>query len=317
MNIRAGKTLRIAIFLPISLMILTGCSSSSVSKNSVSDKLVTISAKDISGISIETSEVPSKKRVVALANGSAEIIYAMGLSSILVGRDVASTMPGIASVPIVTSGHQVIPEKIISLNPDAVLIDASTGPSSALSVLTSSAQEVVLIPEAWSLSDIEKKVTAVGVGIGAPKSATALNLALSKVVIDSKILRKPAIKVAFLYVRGTSSIFLLGGPGSGADSLISAIGAVDVGAQTLPHPFNALTSEALVKANPDVLLVMSKGMESVGGIEGLLALPGVAQTSAGINRRVIAVDDSLLLSFGPRTPGLVGELSRALTKVMA
>lgn len=251
-----------------------------------------------------------------MANGSAEIIYAMGFKSILVGRDIASTMPALSSVAIVTSGHQVIPEKIISLNPDVVLVDASTGPSSALTSLKSSAQTLVQIPEAWSLRDIAKKVTSIGEAIGAPKSAAALNVALGSAIKSANIGRVPAPKIAFLYLRGTSSIFLMGGPGSGADSLITAIGAVDVGAQSLPHPFNSLTSEALVKANPDVILVMTKGMESVGGLKGLLALPGVAQTSAGINQRVIAVDDSLLLSFGPRTPGLVGALAKALVKVM-
>jgi iron complex transport system substrate-binding protein len=60
---------------------------------------------------------------------------------------------------------------------------------------------------------------------------------------------------------------------------------------------------------------MEKGLLSVGGIDGLLKLPGVAQTEAGKNRAVIAVDDSLLLSFGPRTPDLVAQLSEAITKL--
>ena len=123
------------------------------------------------------------------------------------------------------------------------------------------------------------------------------------------------VKVAFLYLRGTSSIYLIGGPGSGADSLIKAVGGTDVGAQTLPHPFNTLTAESLAAMNPDVMLVMSKGLQSVGGIDGLLKLPGVAQTQAGKNKAVIDVDDSLLLSFGPRTPSLVSALARAIEGV--
>ena len=46
---------------------------------------------------------------------------------------------------------------------------------------------------------------------------------------------------------------------------------------------------------------MTKGLTSVGGISGLLALPGISQTPAGQHKRVVTVDDSLLLSFGPRT----------------
>jgi iron complex transport system substrate-binding protein len=137
---------------------------------------------------------------------------------------------------------------------------------------------------------------------------------MNKTFLRSRI-STPA-RVAFLYLRGTSSIYLMGGPGSGADSLIAAIGAIDVGAQNLPHAFNALTAEALAAAKPDVILVMSKGLQSVGGVKGLISLPGVGQTPAGKNSRIIDVDDSLLLSFGPRTPSLVNAMSKALANVL-
>ena len=83
--------------------------------------------------------------------------------------------------------------------------------------------------------------------------------------------------------------------------MLNAIGVRDVGAENLKLPFNALSSEELIKLQPDVLLLMTKGLTSVGGISGLLALPGIAQTPAGQHKRVVTVDDSLLLSFGPRT----------------
>ena len=105
----------------------------------------------------------------------------------------------------------------------------------------------------------------------------------------------------------------MGGPGSGADSLISAIGAVDVGAESLDNPFNTMTDEALAKLNPDVIIVMTKGLQSVGGLSGLLKLPGVAQTRAGKSGAIIDVDDSLLLSFGPRTPSLVTSLADSVS----
>ena len=94
------------------------------------------------------------------------------------------------------------------------------------------------------------------------------------------------------------------------------MGALDVGAATLTNPFSAMTSELLASLNPDVLLVMSKGLQSVGGVSGLVQLPGIAQTAAAKNKRVIAVDDSLLLSFGPRTPDLIEQLSVAMAKAM-
>ena len=49
--------------------------------------------------------------------------------------------------------------------------------------------------------------------------------------------------------------------------------------------FRPLTSEGLINAAPTCILVMSGGLESVGGVDGLLKLPGVGQTPAGAARR--------------------------------
>jgi iron complex transport system substrate-binding protein len=248
-----------------------------------------------------------------LANGVAEIIQSLNAQAIIVGRDISSTEDSLTDIPIVTSGHQVLPEKVIALKPDLVLIDASTGPKAAIDAIKAAGISVVETPESWSLKDLPIKVRAVGQAIGAQDQAEELVKQLNQSLNASAVKNSP--RVAFLYLRGTSSVYLIGGAGSGADSLLTAIGAIDVGAQTLDRPFNTLTAESLAALNPDVILVMSKGLESVGGIEGLLKLPGVAQTAAGKNSAVIDVDDSLLLSFGPRTPSLVDALAKALLKV--
>jgi iron complex transport system substrate-binding protein len=286
---------------------LSGCS------QNPSARSITISQDQVRSISLDTTGSFAASRVVVLANGVAEIMQSLNAQSIIVGRDISSTEKSLADVPIVSSGHQVLPEKVIALKPDLVLIDASTGPRSAIETIKSAGISVIETPESWSLKELPMKVRAVGRAIGAQDQAEQLIQELNKSLEISSLKSSP--RVAFLYLRGTSSIYLIGGQGSGADSLLQAIGAIDVGAQSLDRPFNTLTAESLAALNPDVILVMSKGLESVGGVQGLLKLPGVAQTNAGKNSAVIDVDDSLLLSFGPRTPSLVEALAIALSKV--
>jgi iron complex transport system substrate-binding protein len=289
------------------VLLLSGCAQSPVAST------YTISQDDVRSISLTTDAPLTVSRVVVLANGVAEIIQSLNAQSIIVGRDISSTEDSLADIPIVTSGHQVLPEKVIAQKPDLVLIDASTGPKSAIETIKAAGISIVQTPESWSLKDLPIKVRAVGRAIGAQAQADELVKQINLSLNTSKVKNSP--RVAFLYLRGTSSVYLIGGAGSGTDSLLSAIGAVDVGAQTLDRPFNTLTAESLAALNPDVILVMSKGLESVGGIAGLLKLPGVAQTRAGKNSAVIDVDDSLLLSFGPRTPSLVDALVKAMNKV--
>jgi iron complex transport system substrate-binding protein len=255
-----------------------------------------ITASQISLPIIKTGEVPRYKRVVALANGAAEIVAALGYKNILVGRDIASTMPELKNVPIDESAMQVSTEAVLSQHPDLVFVDSNTTPATSLATLKAAKIPLVTVPSAFTLADIYAKEALIAKTLGVPAAGIKLQAQVRSIKAP-----KTGIKVAFLYLRGTASIYLIGGPGSGADSILQADGFVDVGAANLKYPFNALTAEELIKLQPDVLLLMSKGLTSVGGINGLVALPGIAQTPAGQHRRIVTVDDSLLLSFGPRT----------------
>lgn len=298
-------SVKITALIAASLLVLTGCGNTGKSVAAITKA---------QSITLDEQQPTSPQRVVALANGSAEIIASLGYLNILVGRDIASTSNQLKGVAIATAGHQVVAEKILELNPDVVLIDNTTGPATALDVIKRAGIKVAMIDEAWTLTDISKKIIAIGEVIGAQTAAVQLVQKLNSALQESGK-DHPGVRIAFLYLRGGSAIYLLGGQGSGADSLITHLGATDVGAQKFKQPFSPITSEALIATNPEVILVMSKGMESVGGIDGLVSLPGISQTAAGKNRAVIAVDDSLLLSFGPRTPDLLRQLSGAIDQV--
>jgi iron complex transport system substrate-binding protein len=287
---------------------LTGC-------GATAGTAIDISANDVTTSRIESTETPSYSRVVALANGSAEIIDSLGLKSILIGRDIASNEPALESVPVVTSGHQVVAEKIIALKPDLVIIDSSVGPSQAIEALKKTGINVESIEEVWTVAGISQKVVAVASLLGVQKSGQKLADAIEATVVGASEKVSGSPRVLFLYLRGGNSIYFVGGKGSGADSLLASIGAVDVGAVANSKPFSPLTAESIISLKPEIILVMSKGLASVGGVSGLLALPGVAQTPAGKESRVISVDDSLLLSFGARTPSLLNKLAAALNEV--
>jgi iron complex transport system substrate-binding protein len=291
----------------ISLVFVSGCSSQVAAVEEIGA---------VDSININATASPEYLRVVALANGSAEIIASLGHLDILIGRDIASDVTSLESVEVVTSGHQIIPEKILSLKPDLLLIDASSGPSSAIKTLESAGIRIAKISEAWTLSEIDRKVSEIAEAIGVIDDGKALIAALQNSTSAVEQIR-PGKTIAFLYLRGGSAVYLIGGKGSGTDSLIRAIGGIDAGAQRFATPFTPMTAEAIATLNPDVFLVMSKGLESVGGVDGLVQLPGIAQTRAGKSRAIVAVEDSLLLSFGPRSYSLLAALSQSVERVLS
>ena len=305
---RRKPNLKVMALTLLPILLLTACAQSSVDSQTV------ITQADVASVSITPVEELTDARIVALANGAAELIAAMGYRDNLVGRDIASSTIELKDVLVVTSGHQVIPETIIALQPTLVIVDDATGPSSAITTLESAGIRVTNISQSWDLADLLVKIKELGAALGAPQSAALLQKVLAETVDGTMAGATSAdkqLKVAFLYLRGTSSIYLVGGQSSGADYLINATGAIDIGAKQLAKPFTPLTAETMAQLNPDLILVMIEGLESVGGVSGLVELPGIAQTNAGKNRQVVAVDDSLLLSFGPRTPSLIEKLAAA------
>ena len=305
---RRVPILKVMALTLMPIFMLTACTQS----QSKSENVITQS--DVTSVSVTPIEKLTDARIVALANGAAELIAAMGYQENLVGRDIASSTTELTDVPIVTSGHQVIPETIIALQPTLVIIDDATGPSSAIAKLRAAGIRIVNVSQSWNLGELVSKIEQIGAALAAPQSAARLNNLLTESISGTLVeasATSKKLKIAFLYLRGTSSIYLVGGKGSGADYLIEATGAVDVGAEKLSKPFTPLTAETMAQLNPDLILVMIGGLESVGGVSGLVELPGIAQTPAGKNLQVVAVDDSLLLSFGPRTPSLISELATA------
>ncbi len=271
---------------------------------------VTIATEDLQPIAVEPEPVTGSERVLALAVGSAEIVDLLGAGGQLVGKD--ETSVDVQGVPVVTQGHQIEIEQALALEPTVVLVDELVGPPEALDALADTGAQIVDVPSVWTLGDIPPRVEAIAGAAGVdPEGARELSEAL---VPGDRSGGAEAARVAFLYLRGPSAIYLLGGANTGADALITAAGGVDVGAELGYDGFVPLTAEALVEADPDVLLVMSDGLDSVGGIEGLLELPGVAQTRAGLDERIVEVDDRVLLSFGTRTPALVDRLSEVLAE---
>ncbi|MGC5566208.1 heme/hemin ABC transporter substrate-binding protein [Streptomyces sp. FR-108] len=255
-------------------------------------------------------------RVVPLSGSLSEIVFTLGLGDRVVARDITATFAQAEKLPVVTRNHDVSAESVLSLKPDLVLAEATTGPAEAMGQIRDAGVPVLVVDPARGLDDVGPRITAVARALGVPAAGRELTkrsedrIAAVRADVPKKT-DEP--RVAFLYLRGSASVYLIGGRGSGATSLLEAAGAVDAGAASgLKKDFTAITTEALARAAPDAILVMSKGLESVGGVDGLVEIPGVAQTPAGMDRRIVSIEDGVLLNYGPRTDAvlrsIVGQL---------
>ncbi|AZQ75465.1 ABC transporter substrate-binding protein [Streptomyces luteoverticillatus] len=256
-------------------------------------------------------------RIVPLSGSLSEIVFSLGLGDRVVARDITATFEQARRLPVVTRAHDVSAESVLSLRPTLVLAETTTGPAEAIGQIRAAGVPLVVLDPAKKLGDVGTRIDKVAAALGVPAAGAELReRAESRIeAVRQGVPHGKKPRVAFLYLRGSASVYLLGGAGSGADSLIEAAGGVDAGVDSgLKKDFTPITSEALAKAAPDVILVMSKGLDSVGGVDGLLRIPGVGQTPAGLDRRIASVDDGVLLNFGPRTDAVLKSLVEQIHK---
>ncbi|MEZ4553158.1 MAG: hemin ABC transporter substrate-binding protein [Dehalococcoidia bacterium] len=276
-----------------------------------------VTVDDRDGNSVTIRDV---SRLVILNGDITEVVYALGLGEQVVGVDTSATYPPEARAKQ-SIGYQarLNAEGVLALTPTLVIGDEGAGPPEVIEQIRSTGVPVLILPDAVTIDDISTKITAVATALGVPGRGAEL-AAQTRREIDSAtdLVRRATSKptVSFLYLRG-SATQMMGGKGTRADSLIEAAGGVDAGVRAGIDDYKPITPEALVTASPDVILVMDAGLESIGGVDGLLAIPGMAETPAGKARRVVHFDDQYLLGFGPRTGQLLIELVRALHPELA
>ncbi|MGK8486643.1 heme/hemin ABC transporter substrate-binding protein [Nocardia asiatica] len=246
----------------------------------------------------------------------AQTVYALGLGPRLVGRSTSAAFPAVREVPNVAGGNGSLNvESVLALRPSVFLTDTTSASPAVREQLRAAGVTVVYFDPERTMDGVVPQIEAVAGALGVPERGQALaqrtrdEIAAASAAVPAQ---DPRLTIAFVYLRSTA-VTMLAGPGSGADALIAALGARDAGSVAgLTEPFTAVTSEAMIGAAPDVLLVMSDGLKSVGGVEGLQKVPGVAQTPAGRDRRVVDMSDAVLLSFGPNTGRVIAALSAAV-----
>ncbi len=305
-----------------STAIITGPTLKPVAVRPEQNMPATVVSHDHLGDTEIVVEDASRVLAISMTGTLAELTYAYGLGDNLVGRDVSTNLPGLEDLPVVTgTGHTLDTEAIVSLQPTLVLTDNSVGSADVMLQLRDVGIDVVVIDRANTPETTYETARQVAAALGvAPLAETLIDeldaaITAKKAEIEALAPADPALRprVAFLYIRGQSGVYYLFGEGSSAESLIKSVGAVDVADEINWFGEKPMTDEALIAADPDIIVVMTKGLKSAGGVDGLLAAqPSIALTTAGMNRRIIDADDTLIFAGGTRIPDILDGLARAI-----
>ncbi|MEZ5159652.1 MAG: ABC transporter substrate-binding protein [Marmoricola sp.] len=280
-----------------------------------------VTLTDVQGTKVKVIDT-SRVLALDLYGTLARTVYELGLGESLVGRSISSDFAEIKSLPLVThNGHELNAESILDLDPTLVITDTSLGPWDVVLQLRDAGIPVVVTDPKRSLDNVDTITRQVAEALGVPAAGEQLVKRINGELaeVETKIAKVKAKAVTdqprtvFIYARGGAGVYHLFGEGTGADSLIKSLGLYDVAKEIDWKGSKPLTDEGIVAAQPDLIVMMTKGLDSVGGIDGLFKrYPALAQTPAGQQRRVVDMADSEILGYGPLTPQVLNALAVAV-----
>ncbi|TCC99206.1 hemin ABC transporter substrate-binding protein [Pedobacter hiemivivus] len=262
------------------------------------------------GYSVSTNASFAPKRIITLSAALTETVDALGFGPQIVAIDVTSTYPAYTSkLPKVSQNRTVSTEGLISFSPDLVLSPEGGLSKATESQLKSAGIKVVILKQEFSAKGASTFIRQVAAALGATakgeelvkKTEPEVNKALALVKENPK-----SPKVLFIYARGTG-VMMVAGKDTNIDAIIKLAGGKNA-AQGFSK-FKPYTTESLVNANPDIILMFDFGYKSLGGAASILKMPGVSLTNAGKNKRIVEMDGELLTGFSTRLAQAITQLN--------
>ncbi len=265
-----------------------------------------------------------KQRIISVGGAITEIIFALNASNDLVAVDTTSNYPeSVQKLPNVGYARALSAEGVLALAPTQIIASEDAGPPAVIRQLTSSGIPLAVLPAHHKFEGVLDRIKQIGELTGTQAQAATLMQSLqqewTKVRTPIEQRKGKAPKAVFILAHAPNQI-MVAGRETAAHAVLEYAGASNALAGTNGGSgfsgYKPLTPEAMIAAQPDIILVTDQGLKASGGIESVLKLPGVEQTPAGRKRRVLSQEAMLMLGFGPRLPTAISQLDSAITWAM-
>ena len=249
------------------------------------------------------------KRIISLAPGVTEILYALGLGENIVGDTTYCDYPGDAKKkPKIGGMSNPSLEAVISLKPDVVVLTTDGNPKEFEERLVSLNIKTYIF-DARTITTLPKGIRGLATAMGVKERGERLARSIEEGVRKASAARTGRTaheKVLFIV---WPEPLIVAGPGTAIDEAINLLGAENIASRAVAA-YPKYSIEEVMRQAPEVLVIgKGTGMDmqavSQGILKRLTTVPAVK------NNRVCYVGDGLY-RLGPRVVRGIEELSQCL-----
>jgi iron complex transport system substrate-binding protein len=265
-------------------------------------------------LSAHTESYPEASSIVSIGGPVTEVIYALGAGNRIVARDTTSQFPAEANeLPDVGYMRQLSAEGVLSVSPDLIVTRDTAGPPETLDQLRAAIVPLVEVHDAFTKKGVLSAVETIGEAIGEQEAAAVLKaeIVAEFAALEADIASQETAPRVLFILSNQGGRLNVAGRGTGAHGIIEISGGVNVMGEAF-EGYKIMSDEALIKANPDVVLMMNGRGDHGGRKDEIFALPALAFSTAAQNRAFVTTDGASL-GFGPRTAQFARTLNTAFT----
>ncbi len=267
----------------------------------------------------ETATIASEpQRIVSLSAANTETLFALGLGSKIVGIDDNSDYPAETKDVVHLGGFATLNyEKIVSLNPDLIVVQDIVGGKTAPRLREMGFQ--VIEVKNTNMTMVRKNIELLGKATNTVQNATTLIADMDRKIaeVSAKMAglnesQKPTVLLLTGFVASKSQIYPYGN-GTYGDELLTLTGGKNAASDVIMYA--VISNEAIVKADPDYIVIPVDGKmctESDYNYFKNGSAPWMKDLRAVKNGKVVRVDGTLFLRAGPRLPDAGLALARAI-----
>lgn len=263
-----------------------------------------VSYEDATGETVTFDAPP--ERIISLSPGATEILFALGAGGRVVAVDRFSDYPADTAALPQLEYSSPDPEAALALDPDLVIL--ATRQREQVQQFRDLGMRVLFLSEPTDIEGVYAHVALLGALTGAAEQAAAVEAEMRGRIDAVAAEVADATPVRVLYELSPDLYTVA--PDTFIGSLIAMVGGENIAAGAT-SPFPQLTAEAVLAADPEVVLLSDA--ESAGETaESVAARPGWDGVSAVTTGRIVPIDPDIVNRPGPRLADGIEAIARAL-----